>query len=504
MLCRTFAALILALSVFSADGIPDADQLHLAGALRGDRTKLWEAWRRLPTPQVAATLTDAWAFEAEVNRDEELVGLPPFLQVLADWEQKEPDNALAPCLRELFHSLRDSRFPDWERLDEAISWKRHIYFHYGDVRRRTLGFVLERRGNTVDSWVSWLRHPPLQNPQRVALLVQLALLEERFLLLSGHITEARARLDAAWTIASLMAGDDDEIAVRRATLQGGVLQEEILYALVTGDYAAVEPLIEKYRGLLAEQTALVSRLSVLSELHTNLSDASDLAYADIRTVSWNDVQCTDPAVMQRFSAALQADGSRAVDDFWRYRKVPEDDFSRVLEQYLEVFQEAELTRATAAGFMDYLRANLSEERGMPTWIIPAFARVIGAYRNAPALGRTQLQDPLAEEFRWLAGALGFLAGPGEDPQRWISAFKAGKARPYLLLAFVKWHVAAAVPAVAEEFRALAERAPAGALIDYALCLRFLTNQDFGLDAGKWYDWCKANEERFTAPKSAAF
>jgi hypothetical protein len=182
------------------------------------------------------------------------------------------------------------------------------------------------------------------------------------------------------------------------------------------------------------------------------------------------------------------EGSAAVESFWRFRELPLDDFTQNLERHLDVFREAELTRTTAGKFIDFIKATVDAGEGLPPWLIPAFARVHQAYRNAEGLGRADAPPRQAETYRSTAGALGFLAGDDSDPAQWIRAFREGRARPFLLLAFAKRKVVEAAPAVVEAFLALPEDTPSEAALDYVLCLRALTGNDFGFNEEKWRRW----------------
>ncbi len=487
-----FAILSLGASI-GADVPPRARELHLAGSLLGDRAKLQEAWRLAPRPEIAASLTETWLFELGADLDEELVGTPPFLEVLAAWEDQEPDNALVPCLRELFASSRESRLVDWERLTEAISTKRRIFFHYAPVRKATLGLLLTERGNRIESWVRWLGQAPLTNVGRISRLVQSCLFEARFLLLTGDPAGARRLIGLASRIAEQIEGEDDEVALRKASLAGGVVQEQLLAALIAGAVPRVKELMVKYRTILEEERRILSRLSVIANLHRDLARAYALAYQEIRTVSLNDVASVNAATMAAFAEAVTKEGSKAVDGFWNYKNVPLDDFTSLLERHLDIFQEKELTRAAAGKFMDFLRTAVSSEKGVPTWVIPAFARVRKVYGNAAALGRKTISEHERRAYAWLTGALSFLVEKDGEEAKWLEAFTDGKARPYLLLAFAKHRITGAVPAIIEALGDAAENAPASSLLDYALCLRTLTGQDFGLDPDTWQQWLKSRK-----------
>jgi hypothetical protein len=487
----TICAALLVFSLcgrLGAEIPPRARELHQAGSLLGDRTKLREAWQLAPCPEIAASLTETWLYELGADLDEELVGTPPFLGILALWEELEPDNALIPCLRELFRSARESRLPAWARLKEEIEWKRRIHFHFAPVRRDALHLVLKRRDNVIRSWLRWLGQAPLTNVGRVVRLGETCLLEARFKLLTGDADGAKELIALASAIAEKMSPEDDEITVRKLSLRGGVLQEEILLDLAAGGGKNVEELISRFRANLEQERALVSRLAVLANLQTEFARAYAWAYQEIRTATWNDVASVDAGVMAAFAGAFVEKGAAAIDDFWTYRKVPLDDFTQALEKHLDVFREKELTRATAGRLMDFLRANVAAEKGIPTWVIPAFTRVKGVYRNAAVLGRKTVPERHEPTYAWVTGALSFLAEEDGDSEKWVKAFRMGQARPYLLLAFAKRRTASAVPAIIEALEKLTGEAPGSALLDYVLCLRTLTGQDFGLNAEKWRAW----------------
>ncbi len=478
-----------------ADIPPAAKVLHQAGVVLADRAKLERAWELAPVPEIAAALTDMWLFEAEPNLDDELVGTPPFLQVLAEWEEREPDNGLPVCLRELFHSQREPRFPDWVRLGDALSGKRRIFFHYGQVRRASLHFLLEAKGNEISTWLQWLDRPQLQNAQRFSQLVQLALMESRFLLLSGNAQEAAARLTLAERAAAMCAEEEDEITLRALSLKGAVIQERILYELAGGNAATVEKLIADYRVLLERQGALLARLGALTNLHAELSDAFRRAYEQIRPVSWKDTASVDADTMAKLAAALERDGAGAIDAFFSYRPVPMDDFTKDLTEHLDLFRDAEASPAAAASFVDFLRANITSERGIPTWVIPAYLRVARAHADPAKLGKGELPREAVDDFQTMLGALALLHKKPDDIGAWLGEFRRGKMRPYLLLAFAKWRCQNAVPIVLEEYCTLAERTPLSMLIDYALCLHVLTGKNFGLDPDAWDRWYKASRDK---------
>jgi len=485
------AALALVFFLANLQGaIPEkALDLYHAGSLLGDQVKLNRAWRLAPRPEIAASLTESWLFEFEVNIDEELVGTPPFLQVLVKWEEEEPDNALVPCLREVFRTAREEHLPDWDRLGALLRPKRRVFFHYGEERRQSLRFILERRGNTLESWLRWLGRAPLTNVGRVSQLVESALVEARFLLFTGEIERSRELTDLAGRITDLVVAEDDEIRLRKSSLEGAVLQQRLLFDLAVKGGGKAEPLIARYRKTLAEERASLSRVSVLSALHQDIIGAYRLAYRDLRSPRWDDMTSVDPSLMAAFADAYVKRGSEAVDDFWRYREATLEDFTVEVEKYLDVFKEKEPSRATAGRFMDFLRKSVSNRKGVPTWAIPAYLRIRKVYKNAPALGRKTLSEKDREAFVWLTGALGYL-GTGEPAktEEWINAFRRGKARPYLLLAFARHRVEAAVPAVIEAMRLLRGRVSRTVLLDYALCLRTLTGKDFGLDPEAWRKW----------------
>ena len=314
-------------------------------------------------------------------------------------------------------------------------------------------------------------------------------MEARFLLFTGETEKARELTDLAARITDLLVAEDDEIAVRKKSLEGAVIQQELLFDLAVRGGENAVPLIKRYRKSLAEERAALSRVSVLSDLHQEIIGAWRLAYRELRSPRWDDLTSTGPSVMASFADAYVKRGTKAVDDFWRYREVPLDDFTSDLEKHMDVFTEKEPSRATAGRFMDFLRKSVSDRKGVPTWVIPAYLRIRKVYKNAPALGRKSLSSKDKEAFVWLTGALGYLASgePGKT-EEWLDAFRRGKARPYLLLAFARLKVESAVPAVIEAMRALRGRVSATVLLDYALCLRTLTGKDFGLDPEAWRKW----------------
>ena len=489
------AALAAAVAPARADVPPAARDLHRAGIVLGDRAKLLRAWDLAHAPEIAAALTDAWFFEAEPNLDEELVGTPPFLQVLAEWEAREPDNGLPACLRELFHAQRAPRFPDWAHLGETLAGKRRIFFHYGEARRASLRFLLDAKGNEIATWLKWLDRPQLQNAQRFAQLVQLALLESRFLLLSGAADAAAGRLRVADRAAGACAEEEDEITLRKLSLACAVLQEWLLFDLAAGDIPAYERHVAAYRALLARQAPLLGRLAAFSSLHGELADASRRAYDAIRPAVWKDTAGVDADAMAQFAADFEREGAAAVDALFTYKPMPIDDFTKVLEEHLDIFRAAEPSREAAGRFMDFLRTQAAEERGIPTWVIPAYLRIAQAHQDPAALGTRAVPAANADDFDAMLGALAFLARAPEDTGRWIRTFRRGKARQYLLLAFAKWGCKEAVPAILEEYCTLAERTPPSLLVDYALCLRALTGRNLGLDADAWDQWFKEARDR---------
>lgn len=493
LICAALAA--AAAAPACADVPPAARDLHRAGVVLGDRAKLLRAWDLAHVPEIAAALTDVWLFEAEPNLDEELVGTPPFLQVLAEWEEREPDNGLPACLRELFHAQREPRFPDWAHLGETLAGKRRIFFHYGEARRASLRFLLDARGNEISTWLQWLDRPQIQNAHRFAQLIQLALIESRFLLLSGKTDEAARRLAVADRAAGACAEEEDEITLRKLGLAGAVLQERILFDLSAGDIPAVEKDIADYRALLGRQAPLLARLSALSNLHGELSDAFRRAYDAVRPAVWKDTAGVDAGAMTQFAAAFEREGTAAIDVLFTYKPMPIDDFTKELEGHMDVFREAEAGKEAAGRFMDFLREHVSSDRGIPTWVIPAYLRVVRAHPDPASLGTRAVPAASADDLDTMLGALAFLSRAPEDTGRWIRAFRRGKARPYLLLAFAKWGCKEAVPAVLEEYCALSERTPQSLLIDYALCLRALTGRNLGLDADAWDRWYKESRDR---------
>jgi hypothetical protein len=494
MIGRLIFAVVAGAGALFAEIPEKALDLYRAGAALGDRSKLWEAWELAPCPEIAAALADAWMFEIGPAVDEELVGTPLFLQVLSVWEEKEPENALVPCLRELFRSSRDSRLPNWDRLREEIGWKQRVFFHYRGSRTATLELLLARRGNSIETWLRWLGQTPLVNVGRVLQLLQSCLLEARFHLVTGEAERGTRLLGLASQLAGMVAAEDDEIALRKVSLEGGVLQERLFRDLLIEGGAGAKELIAAYRPLLAEERQLLSRLAVMSSLHAQFVEAYRRGYQRARPAAWDDLLAIDPGTMAAFARAAAGSGSRAVEQFWRYRDVPLDDFTSPLAEHLEVFSEADISREKAAAFIDYFRQTLDDEKGTPTWVIPAYLRVQQAFPDAKSLGTAKLPRRLAEEFRSVAGALAFLAADEGDEDRWIKAFRDGTARPYLLLAFAKRKLEKAVPAIVEELLALPPETPATALLDYALCLRALTGVDCGLNAQKWGRWFAGRQE----------
>lgn len=472
--------------------IPQAvKELQYAGTLRMDRAKLEEAWRMAATPEVAASLTNVWLFETNFRLDEELLGTPPFLAVLSAWEEKEPNNGLVCCLRTLFLSSRASRFPDWDRLGRALGKTSKIDFHYAPVRRGALAFLMDKRGNTIETWMHWLNAAGLNNVDRIIQLAHSCLMEARFLRFTGEPERANQVLAVAERIARLILSDSDVVKLRQLSVLGGVYQEKIITAISIDGLAGCTGLMAEFRGNLAEQEKVSGRLSVLTGLQKNFTAAYHKSYLEVKPLTWSSVCSVDAPTMAKMAGTLVQQGCRGLDRFWTYRPVQLADFTEDLEKHAGIFSEETLSRASAGRFMDYLRKQLNQNKGMPTWTIPAFARVKKSYANAAGLGRVTLNDQHQAQFQWLMGALSFLTG--ERPQstevrEWLKAFEDGKARPYLLLAFAKWRITDAVPVVLDVFKVLSDRAPSNLLMDYAFCLRALTGQNFGLNAQKWWAW----------------
>ncbi len=495
MSARILLLLCVLIQSAGAEAPTEADRLHYAGALLGDRVKLEKAWNLAPVPDVAASLTNSWLFETEYDRDEELLGTPPFLEVLTRWEEKEPNNGLVPCLREMFRAKRGSRLHSWKRLKEDINWKERLNFHYAPLRRATLTFLLDQRGNTVKNWIRWLGYSPLQNVGRITRLVQSCLLEARFLAFTGEKERAQQLLQLAEKLATMIDSPAQEILLRKHSILGGVIQNRIVLALDAGTADGVDALITQFRGHVTSQQEIMSRLAVLTTLHEDLSFVYAREYGNIRELDWEDVASVCPRTMAQFAQAYADAGGMAVDRFWTYRTTEAGDFTKKLERFLAIFREEKLNRAEAARFMDFLRRGINSDEGLPTWAIPAFIRVIKIFPNAAGLGKVTLEEKEQQKFRYLAGALSFVAQGVEESKvgEWIEAFEEGRARPYLLLAFAKYKIRKAVPVVMKTFREFAERVSPDLLLDYVLCLRTLTGKDFGTDADLWWNWYVKNK-----------
>ncbi len=461
-------------------------ELYWAGSLLGDRLKLQAAWEKLQSPEAAAALTEAWIFEGGAALDEELVGTPPFLKVLSLWEEKEPDNLLPALLRELFSASRQKRLPHWEVLRDAAASKRRIAFHYREARNGTLELLLKKRGNDIETWILWLGRAPLTNVERVSGLIQTGLLEARFHFLTGAVERGRQVLETVESLVGKLPPEPDEIALRTLALRAALIQEQILLDLIAGKARRVPRLCESYREVRKKQAQVLGRLSVLSNLHDAFVNAYRVAYREIRAPRWADVVAVDAPTMALFAELFLQENGKAVDRLWRYRPAELEDFTKDLEKNLDIFTSDTIKRAQAARFMDFLRTAVAKPEGVPLWAVPAFERVLKAYRNAPALGRRELTEEERRAYAWVTGALSFYAGIDKDADKWIKAFKEGKVPTYLLLAFTRHKINSAVPAVIERLKALA-RAQDGreAVLEHVLCLERLTGKSLGLDPQAW-------------------